>query len=279
MLTVDYDTLGLRAGDQLLDLGCGFGRHAFEGFRRGARVVACDLSRPELTQVRALFSAMVDEGEAPPDGMADATVGDATQLPFRDKTFDRIIASEVMEHIPDDAGALDELARVLKPGGTMAVTVPAWLAETVCWTLSDEYYAPKAEGGHVRIYTESRLRSLLRGAGLDPGASHLAHSLHTPYWWLRCIVGPKNERFPLVRLYNSLLVWDIAKAPMVTRLTEKVLNPLLGKSLVVYAHKPIAAQSSLPATATGARSLGAPRPGSPGTDAGASRADEEPAHA
>jgi SAM-dependent methyltransferase len=238
MLTVDYDTLGLRAGDLLLDLGCGFGRHAYEGFRRGAGVVACDLALPELGEVRKLFRAMAEAGEAPPTGMADCVVGDATRLPYPDATFDRIIASEVMEHIPDDTGALDELARVLKPGGTLAVTVPAWFAETVCWTLSDEYYAPKAEGGHVRIYTESRMRSLMSGAGLEPGAAHLAHALHTPYWWLKCIVGTKNDDFPLVKLYHRLLVWDIAKAPFITRTTERLLNPVLGKSIVVYATKP-----------------------------------------
>lgn len=244
MLTVDYDRLDLHPGDLLLDLGCGFGRHAFEGFRRGARVVACDLATEELREVRALFTAMVEAGEAPPTGMADATCADACRLPFPDATFDRIIASEVMEHIPDDVGALDELARVLKPGGVIAVTVPAWLAETVCWTLSDEYYAPKAEGGHVRIYTESRLRSLMVGAGLQPGASHLAHALHTPYWWLKCLVGPRNERFPLVKAYNRLLVWDIEKAPFVTRFAERILNPVLGKSLVVYATKPLAARGT-----------------------------------
>jgi SAM-dependent methyltransferase len=247
MLTVDYDKLGIRPGDLLLDLGCGFGRHAFEGFRRGARVVACDLSHPELTEVRALFRAMVDAGEAPASGMADATVGDATKLPFPTGTFDKIIASEVLEHIPDDAAALDELGRVLNPGGTLAVTVPAWQAETLCWSLSDEYYAPKAPGGHVRIYTESLVRSKLRGAGLEPGGSHLAHALHTPYWWLKCAVGPKNDDFPLVKLYNRFLVWDISKAPFVTRTSERLLNPILGKSLVVYAKKPLARQNGAPA--------------------------------
>ncbi len=241
MLTVDYDRLGVRPGDLLLDLGCGFGRHAFEGFRRGARVVACDLALTELREVRALFEAMVEAGEAPPTGMADTVCGNATRLPFPDATFDRIIASEVLEHIGDDVAALDELARVLKPGGTIGVTVPAWLAETICWTLSDEYYAPKAEGGHVRIYTESRLRSLLKGAGLVPGGSHLAHALHTPYWWLKCLVGPRNDDFPLVKAYNRLLVWDIEKQPLATRFAERVLNPVLGKSLVVYARKPLAA--------------------------------------
>ena len=227
MLTVDYRKLGLRAGDTLLDLGCGFGRHAFEAFRMGARVVACDMALPELTQVRALFEAMVEAGEAPPNGLATAIAGDATRLPFPDGTFDRIIASEVMEHIPDDRAAITELTRVLRPGGVIAVTVPTWLPEKICWALSDEYYAPKSVGGHVRIYHEAALRTLMRDAGLRPGMSHHAHALHSPYWWLKCAVGPRNDDQPLVKAYNKLLVWDIAEKPAITRLAEAALNPFL----------------------------------------------------
>ena len=105
--------------------------------------------------------------------------------------------------------------------------------------LSDEYYAPKAVGGHVRIYKESELRSKMSDAGLEPGASHQAHALHSPYWWLKCAVGPTNDDFPLVKLYNRFLVWDIEQRPAVTRVAEQMLNPVLGKSLVVYATKPV----------------------------------------
>ena len=81
---------------------------------------------------------MRDAGEAgtEPGSLAVTTNGDALRLPFPDDTFDRIIASEVLEHVPDDQAALDELFRVLKPGGTLAVTVPAWLPEKICWALS-----------------------------------------------------------------------------------------------------------------------------------------------
>jgi SAM-dependent methyltransferase len=144
-----------------------------------------------------------------------------------------------MEHIPDDAGAAAELARVLRPGGTMAVTVPAWLPEKVCWALSDEYHAPFVEGGHVRIYSEPGLRSVLRGAGLRPGAAHRAHALHSPYWWLKCAVGPRNDEHPLVQAWHKVLVWDIVERPLLTRLAEQVLSPVLGKSLVVYSRKPV----------------------------------------
>jgi SAM-dependent methyltransferase len=242
MLTVDYDRLGLRAGDRLLDLGCGAGRHAFEALRRGADVTALDYDAAELKDVAGMLGAIGLE-EVLPDGAGAGCVnGDATRLPFADGAFDRVIAAEVLEHIPDDSAAMAELARVLRPGGTMAVTVPAWLAERVCWALSDEYHAPFVAGGHLRIYTEPGLRVLLRGAGLRPGASHRAHGLHTPYWWLKCMVGPTNDEHALVRAYHGLLVRDIVgERPWsyFTRAADAALNPLLGKSVVVYADKPL----------------------------------------
>jgi SAM-dependent methyltransferase len=240
MLTVDFERLGLRPGDLVLDMGAGGGRHAFEVARRGARIVALDYSRADLKDVVGLFAAMRDGGEIGAQQLASAVNGDGTMLPFADDTFDHIICSEVMEHIPDDAAAARELARVLKPGGTLAVTVPTWLPEQVCWALSEEYHAPFVEGGHVRIFTEASLRRRFRDAGLRPGDAHHAHALHTPYWWLKCAVGPTNDDNPLVKAYLKLLVWDITSAPKLTRWTEKVLNPVLGKSLVLYARKPAA---------------------------------------
>jgi SAM-dependent methyltransferase len=239
MLTVDFARLPIRPGTWLLDLGCGAGRHAFEAARRGASVVALDMDSGELNQVSAITAAMDDAGEIPAGASITAAAGDATRMPFADDSFDFVIASEVMEHIPADQSAMNEVARVLKPGGIAAVTVPAWLPERVCWLLSDDYH--NVPGGHVRIFTRHELEIKLDRAGLLVGGHHHAHALHSPYWWLKCAVGVHDDDHPLASAYHKLLVWDIMRKPAVTRLADRALNPLIGKSLVVYATKPAAA--------------------------------------
>src|ERR1700689_5951966 len=97
MLTVDYDKLGVHPGARLLDLGCGFGRHAFEAARRGAAVVALDAGPEEVAQVRGTLGAMIEAGELSADHPAAAVQGDALALPFPDGTFARGIAWEGLE--------------------------------------------------------------------------------------------------------------------------------------------------------------------------------------
>ena len=146
-----------------------------------------------------------------------------------------MICSEVLEHIPNDEAAMAELARVLKDDGTMAITVPRFGPEFINWALSEEYY--NTPGGHVRMYRRGTLLERLEAAGLRPYDSHHAHGLHSPYWWLKCAVGTKNDDHALVRAYHRLLVWDIMKKPKTTRYAEKILNPLMGKSFIVYLTK------------------------------------------
>jgi SAM-dependent methyltransferase len=237
MLTIRFDRLGIRPGDRVLDVGAGFGRHAFEITRRGGRVVALDFAADEVEQTRATIGAMVDSGEITLDRFVGVLRGDATRLPFADDSFDVVITSEVLEHIQDDVTAIAEMVRVLRPGGTFAATVPSWLPEKVNWMLSDEYHAPKSAGGHVRIYSATELKAKLRAAGLGVTGSHRAHALHSPYWWVRCAVGPTNNDHTLVKRYRSFLEWDIVNQPRSTRLADRALSPVLGKSIVFYAAK------------------------------------------
>jgi SAM-dependent methyltransferase len=235
VLTVDYDRLDVRPGMTVLDLGCGEGRHAFEAYRRGARVVAIDHGESEVTTTRQWLDAISAAGEAPTGAAAEVVRGDLLALPVPDGSVDRVIAAEVLEHIRDDATAIAEIARVLKPGGRVAVTVPRYGPERVCWALSDAYHAN--EGGHVRIYRGSQLRDRLTAAGLRPSGRHHAHALHAPYWWLKCAVGVERDA-AVVRAYHRFLVWDLTERPQLTATAERLLDPLMGKSLVLYADKP-----------------------------------------
>jgi SAM-dependent methyltransferase len=237
LLTIRFDQLGVRPGDMVLDAGAGFGRHAFELARQGANVVALDYAPTEISGTRATFAAMAEAGEIAEERFAGGLQGDATRLPFADDSFDRVITSEVLEHIEADTAAIREFVRVLKPGGTFAATVPTWFPEKINWMLSDEYHAPKSIGGHVRIYSATELKAKLRSAGLAITGSHHAHALHSPYWWLKCAVGVRRDDHRWVKAYKRVLEWEITKQPRGMRMVERAASPMLGKSYIVYARK------------------------------------------
>jgi SAM-dependent methyltransferase len=161
-----------------------------------------------------------------------ALSADALFLPFADASFDLVVASEVLEHLVDDRGAIAELTRVLRPDGRVAISVPRAGPEGLNWALSRQYH--EVDGGHVRIYRRRQLLGRLEAAGLRLVRSRHRHALHSPYWWLRCAVGVSREDQRLVATYHRFLVWDIERRPRLTRALEALLNPLIGKSLVLY---------------------------------------------
>ncbi len=236
MLTVDFDRLGIGPGTRVIDVGAGLGRHSFEAYRRGADIVAFDQSADDLAQVKVMFGAMAEAGEAPAHANAETVQGDALALPYQDGEFDVVIASEILEHIPADDRAIAELVRVTAPGGALVVTVPRWLPERICWLLSDEYHAN--EGGHVRIYRADALRGKISRHGMRFIHSAHAHALHAPYWWIKCLVGVSDEKHWAVSSYHRMLVWDMMRGPWLTRSAEAALDPLIGKSVALYFTKP-----------------------------------------
>jgi SAM-dependent methyltransferase len=239
VLTVDFDRLGIGKGTKVIDVGCGAGRHSFEAYRRGADVIAFDQDVAELSNVDTMFRGMAEAGEAPTSARAETVAGDALTLPYPDRTFDCVIASEILEHIPADDALIDELIRVLKVGGRLAVTVPRWLPERLCWLLSQDYHSN--DGGHIRIYRANRLRGKIAARGMTFTHAHHSHALHAPFWWLKCLVGVDNSQHPAVSAYHKMLVWDMMQRPRLTRLAESTLNPLIGKSVALYFEKPVPA--------------------------------------
>lgn len=232
MQTIDLKLLDLRDGMRALDLGCGAGRHVHRMYHHAVcHVIGLDLGFDDVVRTREGFKQAHDMDPNTKRAYS-LTVGDALCLPFPDATFDRIVCSEVLEHIPDHRAALKEIARVLKPGGRLGVSVPRAFPEWVCWKLEERYH--NNPGGHVRIFRTSGLKADVRAAGFRFDRRHWAHGLHSPYWWLQCAMWDKRETSRMVRAYRTFLEWDILKRPLLTRVLEKIADPLMGKSVVLY---------------------------------------------
>ena len=227
--TIDFERLNFRPGDSVLDLGCGEGRHSISArLQADIRVVGLDLSHDDLITARQ----RLEDFDLKESSRCDFVRASGLHLPFADNSFDQVICSEVLEHIVDYHGVLKEIKRVLKPGGLFAVSVPRYFPEWVCWMLSSAYH--EMPGGHLRIFRTSELRGAITELQMRFLSRHWAHSLHVPYWWLRCAFWQRGEHTAVVTQYHRLLVWDLMQKPWITRTLDRLLNPVMGKSVVMY---------------------------------------------
>lgn len=229
MQTIDFRFFPIVDGDFVLDLGCGEGRHIIHAYLAADAIcVGADLNLQDLKTTRTRFLPFKRETH---DGFYLQQVN-ALRLPYADASFNKIICSEVLEHIEEYQQVLDEIYRLLKPGGLLAISVPRYWPEKICWWLSEAYH--QVEGGHLRIFKARQLRQQIEERGVCFYKRHWAHALHVPYWWLQCLFWQSRERSVLIRLYHKLLVWDLMKKPFITTWIEKLFNPLMGKSVVLY---------------------------------------------
>jgi SAM-dependent methyltransferase len=231
VLTVDLGSLKLSPGSRVLDVGCGEGRHLHGLYSSPVTVCGLEL---DLEAARRAHKGCRECFALPGSRVRSWAVlqGDCLGLPLSDESLDGLICCEVLEHLADYERALREMHRVLRPGGRLAVSVPRFLPERVCWALSRGYHSEP--GGHVRIFKAAALRREVEGQGFRFLKQSHAHALHTVYWWLKCLRWEKRDSWLPIRCYHRFLVWDLLKAPKGTRLLERMLNPLLGKSVVLY---------------------------------------------
>ncbi len=238
LLTVDLERLDVRDGDLVLDAGCGEGRHCFGCLERRARVVGLDLDRDSLR----LASRRLRERGHELSRLGAMNQGDAFHLPYADATFDRVICSEVMEHVHDYVAAGRELARVTRPGGKLAVTIPTATSENLYLRLGDDYF--ESPGGHIRIFRPRQLAEGLAKSGLATVGVGFAHGFHTPYWVLRSIMHlPDADESRLVQIYRKFLI-QITGSKLMDGVEKNILDYVCPKSLILYLEKRSAASKS-----------------------------------
>jgi 2-polyprenyl-3-methyl-5-hydroxy-6-metoxy-1,4-benzoquinol methylase len=232
MVTVDFHELKLKPHSLILDAGCGSGRHLRALAKLpNLKIIGIDKNQNDLNDALTSLKNM-------PDALSDnylVSRADINNLPFASASFDCVICSEVLEHISEHENALKELVRILKPQGDLVVSVPRYFSEKICWMISTAYYSE--EGGHIRIYKKRKLQKMLTKHGIKCWKINYKHALHAPYWWLKCLVGLKNEKNVFIRYYKKFLEWDIMCKPQFIRFIEELLNPIIGKSIVFYLKK------------------------------------------
>ena len=176
MLTVDFNLIPINDGERVLDLGCGPGRHSWYVCKLDhCSVYAVDYDLESLQKAKYMLGMMDADNET--KGLWTVLQGNALTLPFSDKSFDKIVCSEVLEHVLDDDLAVKELFRVLKDDGELAVSVPTYLPETIFWKISEEYHTNP--GGHIRIYKERQLVDLLTRNRFTVYAIRHKHAFHS----------------------------------------------------------------------------------------------------
>ena len=161
--------------------------------------------------------------------------GDTLRLPFPDASIDRIVCSEVLEHIWDYRGAIAELRTGAEAGRPHGGHDPDAVARA------------RELGARLRVPRRARrARAHLPPARARAGprerrplAARLAppHALHSPYWWIRCLGGVNQPDRRVAKRYHDFLVWQLTKNPRWLAGVDRVLNPVMGKSLVIYTQK------------------------------------------
>ena len=170
-------------------------------------------------------------------GLTDVRLGSAETLPFEDGSFDLVTVLDVVEHLDDDAAALREIRRVLRPGGMVLMTVPA---HPFLWGDQDEVNL------HKRRYVAPQVRERLTATGFDVlRLTYINAFMFAPIALVRMLrrlehrIRPKIEsqsdfRYPAPGPLNFLLGWVFgAEAPIVRR-----VNIPVGVSILALAQKP-----------------------------------------
>lgn len=230
MLTFDFNRVNINPEGTMLDLGCGEGRHIF-GVMEKFPDLKCIGLDPHIESLDKAFEGLKFL-ESISNTKTNFLSGSAYSLPFSDDSFDLVVCSEVLEHLHDYKDAIKEINRVLKPGGQFLASVPAEFPEKICWLLSEAYQ--NQPGGHLRIFKKNELIKEVAEHNFSFESSQRFHSIHSAYWWLRCLFWKSQESNIIIKGYKKILERHILKKPFFLDLIDRIFNPILGKSIAFY---------------------------------------------
>lgn len=245
-----FKELGLKKGDRVLDVGCGRGFYVNSiSCLEGVEVVGVDLNKEYLNQAKKLIKK----------NNVQLEVADVTKLPFEDNSFDKVIASEILEHLGDDNLALKEIYRVMKPGAIIIATVPnqnyPFFWDPINWTLekflnkhipSNIWWLAGIWADHDHLYTEDGLKKTFVESGfiIDSLYKTTKYSLPFSHFLLYGIGKNLVEKGVLKSFnrfdsqepgaLNNFLLWPIRA---IDRLNENRTNFNTSVNLIVKARK------------------------------------------
>jgi SAM-dependent methyltransferase len=229
---IDFPGFDIRAEDTVVDVGCGGGDVCLYAGRMGASVIGIDV---EPSLIERTTNAMSEVGS----GSFRGIVSDANPIPLPDGIASVVVATEVMEHVPDPASFLSELVRIGRPGARYLLSVPDPKSERIMKRIAPTWYWEPPL--HVNVFQPDDLDQLLKCAGLEVRSTHSSGFYWSMWWLFRMAVGMGHKYaeppdHPLLRHWNAVMAELLATSDGLTILSE--LDDLVPKSQIVIAAKP-----------------------------------------
>ena len=214
--------LELKIGDKILDVGCGdaFYLHLLSNLGGDLKLAGCDIDTVALKSAKQnLKGKNIQFKEA--DLMK--------KIPYVSNTFDKVVMSEVAEHLPNDVKGLKEIYRVLKPGGILVLSVPNknyplfwdpvnWILERTTGNHVKNGFWAGIWYNHIRLYKPEQIKKAVEKAGFK------VEQVRAVTWW--CLPFNHNLINLMARLlYGGSLSPEIAKS--VSKYEKSVKRPMM----------------------------------------------------